>query len=119
MIRRSISVPRAEMNTDGTQFNGVRWSNKLIKDVLIKMRNRELCKWEYAIDMPPAWTEQLDTEICREVRNKTTGKYEMRWVAMKRDNHAWDCECMQVVAATMAKIIGSGSEPEPGEEKSE
>jgi hypothetical protein len=28
-----------------------------------------------------------------------------RYVALTRDNHAWDCECMQVVAAAMTHIL--------------
>ncbi len=86
------------------------WSNRRIKDVLVNLRNGKGVPWEYAQDEPQTWRDQIDSEHCKEVINKTTGQIEMRWVKHKRDNHAWDCECMQVAAAMMAGILGDGSE---------
>jgi hypothetical protein len=45
-----------------------------------------------------------------------------KWIWLQighRANHLWDCECMQVAAATMLKIIGREAvqEPEPEDEK--
>lgn len=93
------------------------WSNRRIKDVLITLRNGKGVPWEYADDAPQCWRDQIDSEVCKEVISKETGQTEMRWVKIKRDNHMWDCECMQVAAAMMARILGDGSEPIKDDEK--
>jgi len=93
------------------------WSNRRVKDVLVTLRNGKGVPWEYPADAPPSWRDQIDSEVCKEVINKGTGHNEMRWVKIKRDNHAWDVECMQVAAAMMARILGDGSETIGGDDE--
>ena len=53
-----------------------------------------------------AYQTQLDSERKREVINKATGQMTVRWVKF-RENHGWDCECMQVVAASVARLYAA------------
>jgi hypothetical protein len=41
----------------------------------------------------------------REVTNSKTKQVEYRWVRTRNNNHAWDVESMQIVAALMLKLI--------------
>lgn len=108
-IRRFFS-PIQFANVAAGNLRYIFWSNRRIKDVLVNLRNGKGVPWEYANDEPQTWRDQIDSEHCKEIISKTTGQTEMRWIKYKRDNHAWDCECMQVAAAMMAGILGDGSE---------
>jgi hypothetical protein len=39
------------------------------------------------------------------VVNSKTKQAEYRWTKVRRNNHAWDCEAMQIVAALMLRLI--------------
>lgn len=87
------------------------WSNLSIKDMLARLRlNQDPLKgitWEIPEDAGDEYLQQLDSE--RRVKRGD------RWIweqIGKRHNHLWDCEAMQVVAATMLKIIGRESIPQ-------
>lgn len=108
-VRKFFSpVQIAQVAAGGLRY--VFWSNRRVKDVLVNLRNGKGVPWEYPPDAPKTWQDQIDSEVCREVVNKSSGQIEMRWIKVKRDNHSWDVECMQVAAAMMAKILGDGSE---------
>ena len=69
--------------------------------------------WEVPDNVPEDYLAQMESEH----RVKEKGK----WIWLQighRANHLWDCECMQVAAATMLKIIGREAvqEPEPADE---
>ena len=53
-----------------------------------------------------------DSEIKKEVVSKADKSVAMRWVRIHRDNHLWDCECMQVAAAMMMRILGEKRDAE-------
>ena len=80
-------------------------SNLAIKDALARLRrNREGALWEVPMNAPADYLDMLDSEI----RVYEHG----RWIWQQlghRPNHYLDCEAMQVVAATMLKIVGSES----------
>jgi hypothetical protein len=74
---------------------------------LFRLRTGDGVAWEIPADVPRDWLNQIDTEVLKERPDKD-GKPETRWVRIQRDNHAWDCEAMQVVAAMIVGILGSG-----------
>jgi hypothetical protein len=53
----------------------------------------------------PDFLKQIDSEIKKEVTNSKTKQVEYRWTRTRNNNHAWDVEAMQIVAALMLKII--------------
>lgn len=83
-----------------------RWSNPSIKNMLWNLRHG-LAKhvWEVPHDVSPSYREGIDAEAKRRVIVKKTGAPKWVWVQMLRNNHAWDCECMQVVVAVAAGCL--------------
>lgn len=88
----------------------VRWSNRMIKGLVAKRRdelanNNPRTKMQ-AADWNEEFAKQLYSEKLSKFVNKQTGQTTWRWVRLgKRDNHLWDCFCMQHVAAAMAGIL--------------
>lgn len=84
------------------------WSNSTVKDIANRLKSGRGAEWLVPDlgELTPEYLKQIDSERKREVVNKQTGQTELRWVKF-RENHAWDCECMQVVAATIAGLYGS------------
>jgi hypothetical protein len=88
------------------------WSNIEIKDILKRLRDGKGAEWVAYEGVPKDWEEQMFSE--RRIRvydkfNKETYKWDR---IGKRPNHLWDCECMQIVAACIAGIIGGETEAE-------
>jgi phage terminase large subunit GpA-like protein len=104
--RKFFSEPQIMDVAEGRLFL-MFWSNRNVKDVLFRLRTGDGVAWEIPADVPRDWLTQIDTEVLKERPDKD-GKPETRWVRIQRDNHAWDCEAMQVVAAMIVGILGSG-----------
>jgi phage terminase large subunit GpA-like protein len=95
------------------------WSNPSAKDILQRLMSGQGAKWEVPEDIFPEYHKHLGAEIKKEIKDKTTGRIKYKWVRIRRDNHLFDCEAMQVVAASMERIIGSGEEVEDQPEAKE
>lgn len=95
------------------------WSNKTIKDILVRLRDGKGSKWLAYDGVPQEWHEQMYSERRLRVYDKF-GKESIKWDRIgKRANHLWDCEAMQVVAACMAQIIGDPIPDAVKEDKAE
>ena len=88
-----------------TRCELVVWSNLAGKDLLHGLRSRRL--HTYAIDATADYIEQLNSEV--RVKDKRTGK--PMWILPqgKKDNHAWDCELLALLAAVRWGIVGRDS----------
>jgi hypothetical protein len=51
------------------------------------------------------YDRQMTSEFRKKKVNKFTGKEELVWVCPSGNNHARDCGKMQVVAATLARLL--------------
>lgn len=80
------------------------WSNPTIKDALWKHRHGTAAAWEVPADVSEDYKKGIDSER----KDPKDG----RWKPIKKNNHPWDCECMQIVAAAMAKILNYDDDPE-------
>jgi hypothetical protein len=89
------------------------WSNLNVKDILARLIAGKGAPWQIAGNAGDGYRKQLDSE--RRVK-QTNGSFLWEQIG-KRDNHLWDCEAMQVVAALMLKIIGADSVPVTAEEE--
>jgi len=94
------------------------WSNLNIKDSLARLRRNQDpangVTWEVPDDVPEDYLKQMESEH----RVKEQGKWIWKQIG-NRPNHIWDCECMQVAAATMLKLIGREAVAVGGTEESE
>jgi len=105
-IRRLYSKPTRVSSTGRVAPPVFRWSNPSAKDILAALKAGKAQPWEVCKmdpELAEEYAKQLDSERKKEVIDKH-GRAEMRWVSF-RANHAWDCECMQVVAACIAKLL--------------
>ena len=89
------------------------WSNLNVKDILSRLRRNQNPEkgptWEVPDDIDDDYRSQMESEH----RVNLNGTWRWKQIG-QRPNHYWDCECMQVVAAVMLKIIGREFTP-PGE----
>jgi phage terminase large subunit GpA-like protein len=81
------------------------WSSDRIKDIVHAHRTGQSAAWEIPDDIGAEYIKQVDAEVKREVTNAKTKQVEYRWTRIRRDNHAFDVEAMQIVAALMLKLI--------------
>jgi hypothetical protein len=82
------------------------WSNPAVKDILHRLKIGKGSKWEVCDlgTLTEAYQKQINSE--HKVERRRGGKSVMVWENF-RENHAWDCECMQVVVATIQKLYGT------------
>jgi hypothetical protein len=74
--------------------------------------------------MEPEHRAQLFSEIEKDVIHKVTKAITRLFVKLRRDNHLFDCEAMQVVGALIARMLADQpsalpDKPEAAEEKPE
>jgi hypothetical protein len=88
------------------------WSNLNIKDTLARVRRNQNPDngpvWEVPDDIDEDYLAQMESE--RRVRRN--GRWMWEQIGY-RGNHYFDCEAMQMAAATMLKIIGREASAEP------
>jgi hypothetical protein len=96
------------------------WSNLNIKDTLARLRrNQDPAAgptWEIPDDIDDDYLAQMESEQ----RVKEKGQWTWNQIG-SRPQHIFDCESMQVAAATMLKIVGreaAGEQPGAGDQES-
>lgn len=83
------------------------WASDPVKDILAALRNAGSPTWEFPQDAPPEYVRHMNSEKKRQTVDKKTKKMRLRWTATGRDNHLWDAEAMNVVAAQMLGLLPS------------
>jgi phage terminase large subunit GpA-like protein len=78
------------------------WSNTGGKDLLHGLRSRKV--WTYPQDAAPDYVDQLNAEV--RVKDRRTGKPQWILPQGKKDNHAFDCELLALLAAVRWGIAG-------------
>lgn len=106
-VRRLYSKPTRVNPASGRISPPVfRWSNPSVKDILLMLRTGRSHPWEVCDlkDLADEYARQLDSERKREVQDKQ-GRVKLVWQRYRKDNHALDCECMNLVAASICKVF--------------
>jgi hypothetical protein len=81
------------------------WSNDRIKDRLEVLRFSDPPRWHVHSNITAEYVRQMNSER-REIKtNRTTGRKTYYWKRLRRDNHIWDCESMQIVAALAGGVL--------------
>lgn len=89
-----------------------RWSNPGVKDILARLLAGAWKYWGRPNNEPPEYTDQLASEIKKQVATRDGGK-EWRWTQIKPDNHARDCEAMCTLLALMSGILTPEAAADP------
>jgi hypothetical protein len=87
------------------------WLNLHIKNLLSAFKQGRALEWGVAADVGSDYIKQINAEV-RHVVTNARGKRTEWWsntnakgTGTKRANHAWDCECMILVAMCLQKLI--------------
>jgi len=78
------------------------WSNLGGKDLLHGLRSRRA--FTYALDAGQDYVDQMSAEV--RVKDRRTGKPQWLLPQGKKDNHAFDCELLGLLAAVRWGIVG-------------
>ena len=112
-IMRSYSMPFRADPEIGRTHEGrafavlIRWSNRTIKDRLQRQMDRGLWIEPPAVpgdEMEAEYATQMRGQWRKMVRDRRTGKQTWEWLDNGND-HARDCACMQVLGATLMRIL--------------
>lgn len=79
------------------------WSNPLTKDTLMQHMMGRAAPWEIPNDIGTEYLDEITAEM-REERVDAKGRVSYEWIQVRRDNHALDCECMNLVAALITRV---------------
>ena len=111
-VERFYSPRRKVVLGRGQSCSVFYWSNLNIKDTLARVRRNQNPDngpvWEVPDDIDEDYLAQMESE--RRVRRN--GRWMWEQIG-SRGNHYFDCEAMQMAAATMLKIIGREASVEP------
>ncbi len=88
------------------------WSNPGVKDILAALMSGNSSYWGRPRNEPREYTAQINSEIKKQVKDKR-GRLRWMWIQTCDDNHARDCEAMQVLAALMSGLIKPDAAPAP------
>lgn len=111
-VRRIYSPLQKGDPHAGTKEAGRRWCSLFLfaddetKDML-DLRMRGLGpRWEIPRDPPPFYMRQLRAEVWRQ-KKLPSGEFVREWIRASRQNHMFDVEKMQIVAAALNGLMGA------------
>ena len=110
-VRKPFS-PATREAAGGKSALVFRWSNPTVKDIAHLLKTGRGASWDICSlgELHESYLRQVDSERKREVRDRYN-RPTLKWQKY-RENHAWDCECMSIVAACMAGLFKSKPELE-------
>jgi hypothetical protein len=81
------------------------WASDPVKDKLAALRRGAGESWEIPKDVSDDYIEQIDAEVKKDFIHPKTKQVTQRWQRVRRHNHLWDCEAMQVAVAMILKLF--------------
>jgi phage terminase large subunit GpA-like protein len=84
------------------------FSNPLLKDALAHLMSGAGPKWEFSRKAGDLYLAQVTAER-REERTDGRGAVSYVWRRIRKDNHLFDCEVLQLLAALATKTLGSSA----------
>lgn len=105
--QRAFSEPRPVRSPRGHVCKLILFANEPLKDQLVRLRGQGAPEWEHPRDVSPDWLAHMNSELKRDVVDRVTKQVRQRYVLVKKHNHLWDCEAMQLVAAMYFRILSA------------
>ncbi len=81
------------------------WSNPSIKDMLMMMMQGKSSSWEISKHIDPTYVLEVTAEYRQEIID-ARGQVKYKYARKRKENHAFDCECMILCAAIINRIVG-------------
>lgn len=106
-VTRPFSTIKRARTTKGLRWRYVKFSNLLAKDTLAALMRGEGAGWHIGSDYSAEYKKQIQNEKKVEI---SPGRW--RYVVKKKwvGNHLWDCETMQIVAASIYGVFNTEEE---------
>lgn len=104
-VRKFFSPVQQAAAPSGGRCRYAFWANEPVKDRLAALRGGSGAAWETPDDVPEEYAKQIDSEMKKEIVNRKTGAVTVQWVRVRKANHLWDCEAMQVAGAMMMGVL--------------
>ncbi len=108
--RYKFKLPYSQLYTaitlNGLRYRYIKFSNLLAKDMLARYMSGHAAPWETPIDIGDDYKIQVQNEAKEEIR---PGKYRYNIVKKHLGNHLFDCEVLQIVGASLMRIINAKS----------
>lgn len=106
-VTRPFSTIKRARTTKGLRWRYVKFSNLLVKDTLAALMRGEGAGWHIGSDYSAEYKKQIQNEKKVEI---SPGRW--RYVVKKKwvGNHLWDCETMQIVAASIYGVFNTEEE---------
>jgi len=82
------------------------FSNPMLKDALAHLMSGKGPSWEFSREAGEIYLAQVTSER-REERVDAHGRVSHVWKQIRKDNHLFDCEVLQVLAALATNFIGA------------
>ena len=79
------------------------WSNDRIKDRLAVLRDGG--RWHVNSNVSKEYIHQINAESKEMKRSPATGRVTYYWKRVRKSNHMFDCEAMQVVMALVGGVL--------------
>lgn len=100
--------PESGRKGEGTRYAKlIHFAKDTINGRLQRLRNSD--RWLVPAggdkELEKEYSKQMAAEYERKKRDKDTGRVTSEWICPSGNNHAWDCEDMQVVGATILGIL--------------
>lgn len=108
VVHRAFTRFQEASASQGGRARYAFFASDRIKDILHAHRTGKAGSWQIPDDVSKDFVKQIDSEIKKEIPNSKTKQVEYRWVKTRNNNHAWDVEAMQIVAALMLRLIAGG-----------
>ena len=83
----------------------LRWASDYIKLIQHRLRAGQGASWQVANNAPKWYYREIQNEVFVTEKCKKTGRNKTYFKKLG-ENHSFDCESMQVLAAYIEKIIG-------------
>jgi predicted transcriptional regulator len=83
------------------------WASDPINEKLGQLRRGAGETWEVPADVSVDYVAQIDSEVKKDFIQPKTKQVTQRWQKIRRHNHLWDCEAMQVAVAMMVKLFNA------------
>ena len=98
-VVKQYSKPHKKLTKQGVMYY-YQYDGDFYKNMLATAKTGNSFKWEVSDRASKIYFKQMSSEV---QKKQTNGKY--KWVAIRKDNHLWDCETMMMVAGNIRKLI--------------
>lgn len=119
-LRKFFSPIKKALAPCGKVVRYIRWSNEKVKDILFNLLTQRGAAFDVPDDIdstaakePERYSQQIRSEVKRDVISPQTKQVSRRYVKTRKHNHAIDIEAMSVVWALIKGLVAQTEDAAP------